>query len=63
MTYRIVRRNGWYIPQERVGESWTDFVSADPNNPVVAVSTLGAARTLATAGPVRPSPEEVVEEE
>lgn len=63
MTYRIVQRGLYFVPQEKIGEVWADFVSGDPNNPVAAPMTLAAARTLAVAGPVSIPGDIVVEEE
>ena len=62
MTYRIVLRNGWYVPQERVGETWTDFVSLDPGEPWIGFRTLPEARTIGAAGPVRGTPDVFVED-
>ena len=62
MTYRIVLRNGWYVPQERIGQVWADFASLDPGGTWIGFRTLLEARGAATAGAVRGTPDVFVED-
>ena len=62
MAYRIVRRNGWYVPQYKEGELWIDFRSTIPGELPLAYSSLIAARAAAIDGPPEHRPDEIIEE-
>jgi hypothetical protein len=62
VTYRIVLRNGWYVPQERLGKTWSDFPSIDPRLAWMGFALLSEARAAAIAGPAVFARDVVVEE-